>query len=518
MTEAKPQKKAEERLKHGPAERQRRKVAASPLRGFISLKAELVVMTTILVLAMSGTMGLTVAWIYSRHLESGQVESAAAFARGAALNLSLERDWNSYPWAALARISEETGFSLFQVVDNRGRVIYRHPDKAGAREETTLRTALLNGQLEVGFDGSAFSVAVPVLRYGQPAGALVFSGYPPAMPAANLAAGRWMLAALGINLILMIFFLVFFLNRRLAAPVGELARDLEALGQNRFQPRLRPGASREIAKLFLAFDQAALELMESRRRLEEQLLTISRAQGSLVASEKMATVGRLASGLAHELGNPIGALTGFVHLLGQSNLSPEDKALILTQSAHELKRMDGSIKELLHFSRPSRREPEPVDAAAVAAAAISLARPQKWAAGVEMVFHAEENDPPPVLAERNGLLQVLLNLLSNAGQALAGRAAPTVLISLHRAGPDGWTRLTVADNGPGVDPGDEPVLFEPYFTRKEPGQGTGLGLAVSRSIINGFGGRLEYFPAEAGGAVFTITLPTARREEGSEDD
>ena len=493
-------------------------MAGDKPRKFISIRVELVFMTLFLVLAMSGTMGLSVAWIYGRHLETGQVESAAAFARGAALSLSLERDWNAYPWASLTRASEEADFKLLQVIDTRGRVIYRAPEGVSPREETALRSALLGGQLAVAFDGPGFTVAVPVLRYGQVAGALVFSGYPRNLMAAGRAARNWMMGALGINLILMSLFLVFFLNQRLVTPVRELARDLEALGRDRFQPRPRPGASKEVDELFRAFDRAALELMDSRRRLEEQLQTISQTRDSLVASEKMATVGRLASGLAHELGNPIGALTGFVHLLGEDNLSPEDKALILEQSAHELKRMDGSIKELLHFSRPSRREPEPVDAAAVVTAAISLARPQKWAAGVEMVFHTEDNDHPPVMAERNGLLQVLLNLLANAGQALlaAKSPAPTVLITLRRPGPDGRTRLTVADNGPGVDPTDVPLLFEPYFSRKEPGQGTGLGLAVSMSIISGFGGRLDYSAAGAGGAVFTITLLTAPGEGGEQ--
>jgi C4-dicarboxylate-specific signal transduction histidine kinase len=261
-----------------------------------------------------------------------------------------------------------------------------------------------------------------------------------------------------------------------------------------------------VDEIFRIFDGAAVELMDSRRRLEDQLQTIQAARADLAASEKAAAVGRLASGLAHELGNPIGALTGFIHLLRRPDLPEADKKRILDQSAQELSRMDGSLKELLSFSRPSRRVPEPVDAAEAAAAAVSLARPQKWGAGVEFTVRSD-SERPLVLAERNSLLQVLLNLLANAGQALAGSPAPPrVVIHISRAGPDGFRRLTVTDNGPGVAPEDVPQLFEPYFTRKAPGQGTGLGLAVSLSLVQSFGGGLKYAPADGGGAVFTITL------------
>ncbi len=515
---------------------------------FTSLRLELVILTMILVLAMSLTMGLAVTRIYSRFLGDSQLEAASAFARGAALSLSLSEDWEAFPWPTLESAADEAGLKLVLAADTRGRRALRRGSPAALdRDETTLRATLASGRPQASFDGRRYSVAAPILRQGLLTGAVCFSGSPRGLLAAEAAARNWMLAALGLNIALMAFFLVFFLNRNLMAPVKELARDLEDLGRDRFQPRLRPRAPREMEELFKAFDQAALELMDSRRRLEEQLRTISETRDHLVASEKMATVGRLASGLAHELGNPIGALTGFVHLLRQDDLAPADKTLILNHSAHELSRMDGSLKELLHFSRPGHRTPEPVAAEEVAHTAASLARPQKWASGVEITV-AAESGTRTVLAERNGLLQVLLNLLANAGQALHERAAdggdpaeprrgdappkngpvdigssgnrlnrlstePRISIVIAAAETSGWVRIEVADNGPGVAPEDVPSLFEPYFTRKAPGQGTGLGLAISRSIVDGFGGRLEYEPAETGGARFIIILPAIPEEE-----
>ncbi|MDR1044761.1 MAG: hypothetical protein LBP33_06540 [Candidatus Adiutrix sp.] len=485
----------------------------APLRRFASLKLELVAMAMVLVLVMSGTMGLTMAWIYSRALGENQVKAAEALANGAASVLINYPDWRSFPWAELDRGAALSGLRLLLVAENQGRELFR-AESAGPRDETVVRAALASGRSQTAFDGRRLSAAVPVMSQGRIGGAICLGGQPATFQSAERAARFWMPAALGINIVLMGLFLAFYLNRRLLAPIRELAGDLEDLGRDRFRPHLRAWTSREINELFQAFDQAAVELMDSRRRLEEQLQTIQDTQGRLVASEKMAAVGRLASGLAHELGNPIGALTGFVHLLRQGGLSSDDRALILSHSAQELQRMDGSLKELLHFSRPARGRAEPVDAAQTAAAALSLARPQKWAEGVDFSLDCRLVEPL-VLAERNSLLQVLLNLLANAGQALEGQNGPrTVGLVVEAAEGGRAVSLKVRDNGPGVAEEDVPRLFEPYFTRKEPGQGTGLGLAISLSIIESFGGRLEFSPAGGGGAVFAITLPVPSGPQG----
>ena len=488
------------------------KAAETPPAGpsrFTSLRLELMILSTILVLTMSGAMGLTVAWIYGRHLAESQMETAAATARGAALALAANSDWQNFPWPLLESMAGGPAINLALVVDGRGRPIYRGPGSLSPRDNSAIRAALTGGREEYSFDGNRISAAAPIVRENAVIGAVCFSGLPEGLWSADKSARSWIMGALGLNIVLMAFFSVFLLNRRLVVPLRNLALDLADLGRNKFQLRARPSSSREIDMLFLAFDRAAAELMISRRQLEEQLQTISETKAHLAASEKTAAVGRLASGLAHELGNPIGALTGFVHLLRQGDLDEDDRELILRQSAHELERMDGSIKEMLRFSRPSKRTPEPVDAAEVAEAAIGLARPQKWAKGVEFRL-GNDLGQPLVMTERNSLLQVLLNLLANAGQALAGATSePKISIVISGSRREGRTSIMVMDNGPGVDPADVPSLFEPYFSRKAPGQGTGLGLAISLSIISGFNGSLDYSPNDGGGAVFTIELPTA---------
>ena len=480
---------------------------------FVSLRLELVVMSMLLVLVMSGTMGMTVAGIFSLSLNESRINTAKASARGAALALSAAEGWSGFPWENLEFVLNQSGFELIIAADVKGRALRRASGAVTGRDEVAIRAVVASGLEEVVIDGDRLSVVVPVVWQGRVVGAVCVAGSLASASHLKETVRFWMLAALGLNIVLMGLYTVFILNRRLVAPLKELAGDLEDLGRNRFTPRPRAQVSTEIGKIFAAFDQAASELMESRRRLEDQLKTINETKDHLVASEKMAAVGRLASGLAHELGNPIGALTGFVHLLRLDDLDDDDKRMVLDQSAHELERMDSSIKELLSFSRPAKRVAEPVEAMAVANAALGLARPQKWCEGLELKLESSI-DHPVVLAERNSLLQVLLNLLANAGHALENHAGnPGISIDVAEAEKSGYIQLRVTDNGPGVDPADVPHLFEPYFSRKAPGKGTGLGLAISLSIVNGFGGRLEYAPAESGGACFIITLPAAPREE-----
>jgi len=475
---------------------------------FSSLRLELMLMAMILVLVMCGSLGLAISLIYSRALGESQLAEAEAFARGAALSLTLSDDWTARHISAIENAAAASSLKLLLISEARGRAVFKRSE-AGARDETALRAAQASGVTQSSYDGQRVLVAAPVTRRGQVLGAVCFAGEARGLRATEEAALRWMIAAVAANILLMGLFIFFYLNSRLLSPFKELARDLADLGRDQFRPRSRHSRSLELEELFEAFDRAALELTDSRRRLEEQLETIQQTQAQLIFAEKMGTVGRLASGLAHELGNPIGALTGFVHLLRRDDLKSEDKKNILDQSAQELRRMDGSIKELLHFSRPSRPQPEPVEVREVAEAALSLARPQKWAAGVDFSLEGPENRVV-VLADRNGLLQIFLNLLANAGQALAEKADERrVEILIREPDERGLVRLRVSDNGPGVDPADAAHLFEPYFTRKEPGQGTGLGLAISQSLVQNYGGRLDYAPAPGGGAAFDITLTAA---------
>jgi signal transduction histidine kinase len=226
-----------------------------------------------------------------------------------------------------------------------------------------------------------------------------------------------------------------------------------------------------------------------------------------VRSEKLASVGRLSAGIAHEIGNPLAAITGLVELLQMGGLGPGEQEEFLARIRGETERIHRIIRELLDYSRV-----RPSDSAALAYGnlaevideAVKLITPQKDLRHVtiERRFHDEA---PLVRAPAHELTQIVLNLLLNAADAVAGEGS--ILIELARE-QDGIL-LTITDSGPGIAEGLLGRIFDPFFTTKPPGKGTGLGLAVCLSLVERLGGRLWAENAKSSGARFNLLLPAA---------
>jgi signal transduction histidine kinase len=310
------------------------------------------------------------------------------------------------------------------------------------------------------------------------------------------------------------------LTRLIVRPVDQLvdAADRVANGA-RTLPVPRSGA-RELIELGasvramaerLISEEAALlvkvdELTQTTTRLTE-------TQAQLVRSERMASVGRLAAGVAHEIGNPLAALAGMQDLmLLDPELPPEAQRDFLERMRKETERIHTVVRDLLDFARPegSGAQSEGSDAmgadvASVVGDVIALVRPQKPFRTVRI-----ETDVPPSLRVKlpaHRLTQVLLNLVLNAGAAVASgpRGAGRVAIAGREA--DGRVRIDIEDDGPGIAPEVLDRLFEPFVTTKEVGEGTGLGLAVCRGIVESAGGEVGV-AAVASGARFFVVLPS----------
>jgi len=224
-----------------------------------------------------------------------------------------------------------------------------------------------------------------------------------------------------------------------------------------------------------------------------------------VRAERLATAGRLASGIAHEIGNPLGAITGYVELatdrLGAGDAGRAEAADFLARVGEEAQRIDRIVRDLLDLSRPAAAAHGPVELARPVDAALRLARVQPRFKAVDVELDLAPG-LPPVLADERRLAQVFLNLFLNAGDAMGGGGKVRV-----SARADGAAVLVrVADTGPGVPPEHLPRVFEPFFTTKGAGQGTGLGLAISQGIVEAAGGELAAANAEGGGAVFSVRL------------
>jgi len=230
----------------------------------------------------------------------------------------------------------------------------------------------------------------------------------------------------------------------------------------------------------------------------------------LAQSEKQASVGRLAAGIAHEINNPLTGVLTFTHmLLRRGDLDGEARRDLET-IAQSTDRVRTIVKGLLDFARQTRLAPEPADVNGVVAGALALAANQGLLKGVRICF-----DPatglPTVTLDRNQVQSVVLNLLLNALDATESGGHVTVSTSFAsgHAGEMG-IEIEVADTGCGISPENLERIFDPFFTTKEVGKGTGLGLSVSLGIVERHGGTLRVHSRPGQGSTFTVWLPLAR--------
>jgi two-component system, NtrC family, sensor kinase len=252
------------------------------------------------------------------------------------------------------------------------------------------------------------------------------------------------------------------------------------------------------------------------RSLNQMTASLASQREQLIRTEKLASVGQLAAGVAHEIGNPLAAVLGYVDILrsdlgetaGPPLLNAGERRDTLDRVKAETQRIHRIIQDLLAYSRPTVEEPQPTAPGKILRSSEALLRPQARFRALTVTALPDEAAWPAVLASPGRLTQVFVNLLINASDAMSASGKGTVTVTCRRVGPD--VRLEFHDEGPGISPEVERKIFDPFFTTKDPGQGTGLGLSISQSIIEAFHGTLTLAPAEPGkGATFVITLPAA---------
>jgi len=257
---------------------------------------------------------------------------------------------------------------------------------------------------------------------------------------------------------------------------------------------------------------------ELERRVLEKSKELTAAHDRLLESEKLAAAGRLAAGVAHEINNPLASIAGYAEDLRQLAKDPAfaslaafkdfpDSLAVIEEQAYRCKKI---VKQLLTFARPSEFHAAPLDLAQVVDDVLPLVEHKGRGRDISIVIDEEPN-LPNALADRNHLVQVLVNLLENAFDAIPG-ARGEIRVRSRRASPRtadglGTVAIDVMDTGVGIKDLDRRKLFEPFFTTKSPGKGTGLGLSICHSIVARMGGRIEVASAPGKGSTFTVVLP-----------
>lgn len=390
----------------------------------------------------------------------------------------------------------------------------------------SLRTELLG----------ALAVLAAMALIGATASALLFAQFSD-VPYASL----FLLALVLLDIVVFVLFGAYLLQRLVNRPIAEMGSATEAIAAGDLSRRVAAPATRELAAL-----------AESVNRMTDHLLA---EQAQRVRAEKLASVGRLAAGIAHEIGNPLGAIHGYVHLVKRlvdrgAPAGPAGGDAVWAHAGEavegierESARIDRIVRGLLDYARPRRLTPARVDVNETVRGAVQLLTDQGRLRDARVELRL---DPaaPTLFGAHHELEQVLVNLFLNALDALDQRGSigvVTIVVPRERAREGSARRHTdpprtvvprrtderirdwvervrppaevikviVADSGPGVPDADAERIFDPFFTTKEPGKGTGLGLAIVARVVDSLQGVVWVERAREGGAAFHMLFPLA---------
>ena len=305
---------------------------------------------------------------------------------------------------------------------------------------------------------------------------------------------------------------------------GRILASAELLGEFRRGVVLPlRGEARGIIGLLLLADDRAVDayspdevvLLEELAVQASVVMGNSRQHMELQTRDRLAVLGRMAAGLAHEIKNPLGAIKGAAQLLGEdpaNQLSASDGEFV-SIILEEVDRLDRVVGSVLNYARPARGHSAELDVRQVVGRTAKLLEAESPDCRLEVSLPTEL---PPVQADAEQLRQVLINLIRNAVQAMEGRGTVRIQVKLaegaRASGPsdhaDEWLEISVSDSGPGMTPNVRENLFVPFFTTKQ--KGSGLGLAISQRIVKEMAGRIEVTSSEGQGATFSVFLPAAR--------
>jgi signal transduction histidine kinase len=330
------------------------------------------------------------------------------------------------------------------------------------------------------------------------------------------------LAVIGLVMIVLLAAMGRYVGTRIAKPIQTLRQGVEAISQGTYHGPLDIKTGDEFEELAAAVHRMADNLKTSHlelealnqdlaRRVEEKTTEVTRQLRKLELSERLATIGKVASGIAHEINNPLGIILNRIECMEAEAAElplPEELVRDLAAIRAQAGRISRVTKSMLALSRGAATTLKPIDLNCVVRACLTAAGERVAAHQIRLETNLD-SDLPPVMGDRDRLETVVLNLVNNAIDAIqeAGGQGVVTLSTGSRKSEEGqWVEVTVSDNGPGIPEEIRHRIFDPFFTTKEAGKGTGLGLFLSYGIVSDHRGRLEVTSNQEG-TEFSVMLP-----------
>jgi two-component system, NtrC family, sensor kinase len=314
---------------------------------------------------------------------------------------------------------------------------------------------------------------------------------------------------------------IYLLSRIVVKPIHRLLKITDKYIEGDILPPIPEDSGNEIGNLSRSLNIMLQRLDENKQELKGHISSLEKAnqelkqaQNEMIRSEKLASVGRLAAGMAHEIGNPLGIILGYLELIRKIDIKDEEKKDFLDRVESEITRINLIIRQLLDFSRPSGGNNEQNSIHDILSDTVNMMRPHPLMEGINIImdFQAEKD---MVFSDSGQLQQVFLNIIMNAADVLkeGSHAAvdPSNTLAIKTENDDDSIEIKFTDNGPGIEEDKIEHIFDPFFTTKEPGKGTGLGLSVSYMIIEAQRGKIRAESGSGNGMSIIINLPVHDR-------
>jgi len=438
----------------------------------------------------------------------------------------------------------EAGASCLVLVDRNRRRISFGLNRSAPEDTIAAFTeqALADGMARVQFTGSTFGffwmqheylvIATPLRRNGE-----VVAGFSLAFSLEGIYRSlrnsqQILFLYIFINIVILVFVGGYRVVKLYLQPLTRLAQRAEDYKEEDALLFSVRKEDNELQRLSSSLNGLLRRISADKQKLRATVASLEtanaelrRAQSEIIRAEKLASVGRLSAGIAHEIGNPIGIVTGYLELLKQQEISEGERVEFLNRAQQEVERISTIIRQLLEISRPALGSCQPFSVHALIEDMVEGLNLQPFMSHIRLKSEFQAQADCAAL-DSNQLRQVFLNLIINAADAVSakGTEARGELVIATENAPAAeassgktrnWLNIHFKDNGSGIPGQHLESIFDPFFTTKEPGKGTGLGLAVSFMIMESVGGTLRAESSVGEGTVMTVSLPVVPEPEES---
>lgn len=436
----------------------------------------------------------------------------------------------------ITRLLDEGQFSGALIVDHKGNPVFTTGTSGEPKDlsPTSARKALETKIGSINYSGSTwgviwlaykeFRISEPLQFEGQSLGGITLSASLTPIYQSLRKSEKIILFYIILDTILIALVGIYLLSRIAVKPIHNLLKMTEQYEEGEISLLFDDASRNEIAKLSRALTNMLNRLDENKKELKDHIASLEKAnkelqqaQNEILRSEKLASVGRLAAGVAHEIGNPIGIIFGYLDLIRKGEISEGERADFLDRIDSEVTRINRIIGQLLDFSRPSRGKTIKTHVHDVIQSTAHMLKPQPVFEEINITLDLNAS-ADTILADPDQLQQVFLNVMMNAADALSsknpdGQSESEKNLVVESKNTDHSIELRFMDNGPGIPEKELAHILDPFYTTKEPGKGTGLGLSVCYRILEGLGGSILAESAVGKGATIIIDLPLYSVEE-----